>query len=365
VEISLFGPGYGECAVIHVGGGDWVIVDSCLNKDSLPVALQYLHSLGLNPAQVVKLVVATHWHDDHVRGLGAAFSQCAIAEFVCADALRCDEFLTLARLVKDPSTVTSPGLREFNQILDVLSERKPLSAAVATPIWAVANRHLWRRPRQNDQTPSCNIYSLSPSDASITLARNDITRLIPHEGEAKRHIASPTPNHVAVVLWIVVGHVRILLGSDLENTSDPTMGWSQIVASPTRPEGKATVFKVPHHGSETGHHPEVWAHMLEENPIVVLTPFMRGRSRLPTRADAERICRQSTESYATANTQPRQARNRSNIVNKTIRETVRDLREVPVATGQIRLRTSAVEPSNPNWSVELLGSAISLRQLCG
>jgi hypothetical protein len=28
-ELSLFGSGVGECIVIHLGNGDWVIVDSC------------------------------------------------------------------------------------------------------------------------------------------------------------------------------------------------------------------------------------------------------------------------------------------------------------------------------------------------
>ena len=34
VEISLFGPGYGECIVIHVGENEWVIVDSCIDAET-------------------------------------------------------------------------------------------------------------------------------------------------------------------------------------------------------------------------------------------------------------------------------------------------------------------------------------------
>ena len=37
-ELTLFGPGYGESIVMHVGAGEWVIVDSCLDSDGAPEA---------------------------------------------------------------------------------------------------------------------------------------------------------------------------------------------------------------------------------------------------------------------------------------------------------------------------------------
>ena len=36
--------------------------------------------------------------------------------------------------------------------------------------------------------------------------------------------------HAAVVLWIAAGNMAILLGSDLEETLDPFIVWSPIVA---------------------------------------------------------------------------------------------------------------------------------------
>jgi len=29
IEVSVFGPGYGESILVHLGAGKWVIVDSC------------------------------------------------------------------------------------------------------------------------------------------------------------------------------------------------------------------------------------------------------------------------------------------------------------------------------------------------
>ncbi|MDE0179372.1 MAG: hypothetical protein OXP36_12355, partial [Gammaproteobacteria bacterium] len=52
-ELTLIGPGYGESVVMHIGGGSWVLVDSCGRADA-PAALDYLAKLGIDPAKAVK-----------------------------------------------------------------------------------------------------------------------------------------------------------------------------------------------------------------------------------------------------------------------------------------------------------------------
>ncbi len=49
IEITVFGPGYGECIVIHAGSGKWFIVDSCLDMTGLPASIVHLNSLGVKP----------------------------------------------------------------------------------------------------------------------------------------------------------------------------------------------------------------------------------------------------------------------------------------------------------------------------
>src|SRR5512142_2478566 len=78
IEVSLLGPGYGESVVIHLGGQQWMIVDSCVDSDDLPAPLAYLHRLGV-PLTSVVLLVATHWHDDHVKGFSECVRQCVNA----------------------------------------------------------------------------------------------------------------------------------------------------------------------------------------------------------------------------------------------------------------------------------------------
>jgi len=44
LEISLFGPGYGESTLVHLGSGNWMIVDSCLDESGeKAIALDSTH----------------------------------------------------------------------------------------------------------------------------------------------------------------------------------------------------------------------------------------------------------------------------------------------------------------------------------
>ena len=108
-EVVLFGPGYGESIVLHIGFGSWVIVDSCINDAGKPRALEYLESIGVNPAQGVELIVATHWHDDHIRGMAKLVEVCSKANFCCANALRTEEFLAAIDALEGQVGLTEPS----------------------------------------------------------------------------------------------------------------------------------------------------------------------------------------------------------------------------------------------------------------
>lgn len=67
LEMTVFGPGVGECIVLHLGEGDWIIIDSCTSPvGDEPAALGYLRSIGVDPDASVRTIVATHWHDDRI-----------------------------------------------------------------------------------------------------------------------------------------------------------------------------------------------------------------------------------------------------------------------------------------------------------
>ena len=293
LEVSVFGPGYGESILIHMGNEEWMLIDSCINPKSKSSApLEYMHNLGIEPSKSVKLIVATHWHDDHIRGLGDAVSECDAAQFACSSALKTNEFLALVQAYGKRSMMEKSGIHEFSKIIEVLENRARSNSAFSIPKLAMAERLLWRR------TP-CEVHALSPSDASVKLAYHEIAKLFPEVKATKRRIPSLDPNNVAVVLLVKVGSTSILLGSDLEETMDPHTGWSVIVESTTRPLERASLFKVPHHGSSNADNPQVWDKMLEKTPLAILTPNFKGATILPTKADTVRICKKTDNSYST------------------------------------------------------------------
>ena len=345
MEVTLIGPGYGECIILHIGNGSWVIVDSCIGADSRPAALAYFHDMGLNPSEVVRLIVATHWHDDHIRGMGELVEVCDDAIFCCANALRTQEFLAIMDAIASrPMSQVGSGMQELYRA------RLLLEARSSRPVFAIANRRIFSRD-------SCEVWSLSPCDKEVDSFLQGIDRLRPQERETKRRTPTLTPNEVAVVLLIEIGNTAVLLGSDLERR-----GWLEILDTSGRPSCKASFFKVPHHGSQNAHEDRVWNEMLHSDPIAALTPWQRGGRSLPTKRDVKRILSFTRKAYATAAPRDipsrRPARNRNRTVVKTIREVSKRNSRTAQPPGMIRLRREF--GSQTDWDIKTFGSACQL-----
>ena len=341
LEITLFGPGYGESIVVHIGNGAWIVVDSCIEAEGMPAALPYLRGIGVDPATAVALVVATHWHDDHIRGMARLVAACQNARFSCAAALCREEFLAAVGTLEGRSTSRAgSGLREIRDVLTQLGSR------ASVPAFASANRRILRRD-------TCEVWSLSPADAVIQDFLASIAALLPGRGQARTRVPSLSPNQVAVALWIQVDDIAVLLGSDLDRP-----GWIHILQSEERPSGGgASAFKVPHHGAENADEPDVWNRMLGSEPLAVLTPWRRGGRTLPRSTDVRRIRLRTPHGYVTAAGHPAR-RSRPGMVDRTLRESGATLRRVATASGAIRLRRSVGKGTA--WSVELMGTACSL-----
>lgn len=361
IEVSVFGPGYGEAIGLHVGEGKWILVDSCTEPDSeLPAALDYLHGLDVDVESAVKLIVATHWHDDHICGLGTVFDECKSAAISISSALDTEEFLALPVLYREPVVRRSSGLNEFIQVLRILGARKEQGVRFNSPKLALADRLLFHdHIRLASEAVETKVFALSPSDASLLQAKLAFAELLPKEEPARR-VASPTPNYASVVLWIEVGNHRILLGADLERTADPRTGWSVILSDSAVVSGKAGVFKVPHHGSENAHHEAVWSLLLLDEPFAVVTPFRRGKKSLPTPMDVNRINCLTSRAYATAPVKRRRQRWRKRVVRDFVNDVTRDIRDAHFGWGQVRLRKKINGTTNQPWQVELFGDAYAL-----
>jgi beta-lactamase superfamily II metal-dependent hydrolase len=356
LEVSIIGPGRGECVIVHVGNNEWCVVDSCIAAgfgDS--VAIDYLRSFPNNALDRIRMVVATHWHDDHIRGLSSLLRRVPTAEFFCSDAIQSKEFLTLLESANERVSGKS-GLDEFGAILDdqlsALTAGKP--RRFPCPKWAIENRVLLSLDERGRGFP-VTITSMSPSDATKTLALCEIGRLLPTPGQMQRGFPSIGANHTSVVLWVKVGQLRVLLGADLLHTSRDGEGWNAILAS-HRDDVAGKFFKVPHHGSKSADCPEVWSKMLEPSPIAVVTPFTN--SKLPRPADLHRLGTRTSKLYSTSEGGPK-APKRGALVDKFIRRQQVNLRIVDGAPGHVRVRWSLSDVTK-SPTVELFHGAYSV-----
>ena len=343
IEVTVIGPGYGETVVLHLGGGSWIIVDSCRDDDGTPESLAYLDEIGVDASHQVHLIVATHWHDDHIDGIAETMAMCSRAIFCCSGALRRTEFLTaVAAFDESEQSVPGSGMRELHEVFDHLWATKRV------PMFALADRRVLRI----DET---EVWALSPNDRRFRDFLRNIGQMIPDVRKSAKRVPTPGANAMSVVLDVRAGDAEVLLGADLERS-----GWRAILNSRTRPELRAGVFKLPHHGSADADEPGVWKSILEFDAHAVLTPWTLAGRTLPTADDVRRILSRTPHAWTTA----RPGRSRRPRQPKAVERTVRDIGgkrvEDAAARGMVRMRRSM--KGDTGWKTETFGGACHLER---
>jgi hypothetical protein len=334
LELSVFGPGYGECLVVHLGSNCWMVIDSCLGSKGDSVALDYLESLGVDVGRCVKLIVASHWHDDHIQGLASVVRNCTSAKFICSAALRSSEFTTLLLAGEKTKLVEhSSGTSEFAEILQELYDRRNNSTHFGPDDWASEGKLL----HANSPSSPVEVFALSPSSQTMTDAHLKLRALIPAMGQPTRRVPSLTPNELSVAILIKAAGVQLLLGADLEASVDTRRGWLAVIGSPVASSMNCQTYKVAHHGSDNADHDDIWSKLLTVNPTALLTPYARGRKVRPSDRDVERIKARGASAFCT--TWPPTARNKDRrAINATIRQVTKTHRTLRSGTGHLRLR---------------------------
>ena len=351
LEVSLFGPGKGECIVVHLGSGDLMIIDSFL-VGGKPVALEYLRSLNVDVAKHVKLVVVSHWHDDHIRGVSDIVREAVSGEIVLSAALMNEEFFTLVGLQDGNKMVANDsGLSEFSELLEVLNDGKTGRYRVGPDRWVVEGVALYKHP-----VNAVEVMALSPSSQTLTDAQGELAKLIPKAGAAVHQFVRPEPNRLSVVIHVSFPKGGFLLGGDLEVGADNRRGWKAIVQLAVQPE-KAGVFKIAHHGSPYADFDGVWQQLLvQTDPVAIIAPYAGGRTPRPSASDAKRILSRTSEAYCTIwplNFQP--VRRKS--VATTLKNATRWHRAVATAPGHIRVRATL---NDPDLRLKLIDGASKL-----
>lgn len=369
LEVSLFGPGYGEAIAVHIGKGQWFLVDSCEKSNPRkPASLDYLEKLGVDISNGVKMVVVTHWHDDHVRGISEIVRHCQSANVVISDAVHTEALQGMMAYYRLLSTSGNSGVEELSKILGILEERRGKGVRFNAPERAKANQILFKQQIDVDgEKVLAEIWALSPSAAEVNHASLSLADLIPTTGTREKRIASPKYNHTSVALWCHIGEHRMLFGADVEARADPTTGWTSILddSRVLKKTSNGTLvrlcplFKVSHHGARSGHEQRVWEELLIEEPYAIMTPYNRGGTYLPDDADIARITRITSKAYITTLPSTKRTKYRHPVVRDFLRDFVEEIHNVEPGFGQIRLRCSIGGPANA-WKVELFGAASKL-----
>ena len=358
VEVSLFGPGVGECVVLHLTQGQWIVIDSCRDKDSKrAAAVEYLEKLQVNLATDVALVIATHYHDDHISGLSDLFEACQKACFACSVALKNSDWQKLVGVYHSYLLPGGSGVDELTRVMETLQKRKGPRELVA-PIFCVAGREI----ADPILTSPARIKCLSPSDAAVSVMQAQMrNELLPREKVRRRRVPQLDSNDGSVVISVSVGDATVLLGADLEERKRNGLGWQVALDSSPKKVTLHEIFKLPHHGAESGHHPDVWKRLLQANSYAIVTPYNRQKHPLPTPRDCVRTCSLTNRAYITSPPGWGKFRHSDPAVLKTALEaTVRLGPETP-GSGHIRLRRSIA--SGQTWQLELFGRAMPLVDL--
>lgn len=348
LEVSVFGRGYGEAICAHVGDGQWVAVDSCINPETgEPAAISYLASLGVSLSDAVRLVVITHWDDDHVRGVGEIVRASLRARVACSAALCRKEIFAFILGQEGARGTLGSGLDELRSVLRLCAERG------VTITWAKANVPLYPLPPGDAPT----VVALSPSEDAFERALRSLIEAATGAKSTlpRRYRAPEGPNGASVATWVRRGDIGVLLGADLEVSANSETGWEGVLKY-SRQSSRASLIKVPHHGSKGAHHEGVWQDLAGADPVAVLTPWSRGKGYLPTMSDLERLRALSSRLFLTAMPSLVRAR-KAPEVEKMIRrlhgEKVSHLR----GWGQVRARRYCDEGQ---WRVELGGDAVAV-----
>jgi hypothetical protein len=286
LDVVVFGPGVGESILLHLGENDWFVIDSCRYPgEHTPAALKYLSSIGVDPSVSIKRILATHWHDDHIRGLGDIVRECPNAKFAMSGALAGEQFFQLVLEVEASNKLVS-GSSSATEFADIFEELRRRGQSIAYPDFYAQDAMLLFKDGGYRKTAF--VQAVSPSPATVTHAMADVASKIMTTGGVRRfrHLS---PNDLSVAVHVQVGGLSLLLGSDLENTDDAAFGWKAVLVSPSLPSGKSQVFKVAHHGSPNADHINVWSTLLGNDPVSVVTPYTRLSQPLPSESDIERI----------------------------------------------------------------------------
>lgn len=402
-EVTLIGgtDGFGESILVHIGNGQWLIVDCCINPitgQCLP--LEYLKSINVDIKEQVKYVVCTHWHDDHIAGLATLLSQCGEGTkfaLSCAE----DREKVVYELAQDfDYSGKSSVLKELTKSLQIVADNKikikrieqdklifkkgKAQAFALSPSEAEVRRfeselvkaqsrfyHFVKDIKEIKQNSNELLESAEDIEKAffetvdnLLTADTDVAeqKVMPVEDLTNFKDAKIVkPNNRCVAMLVSFGGHHIVLGADLEVAQLDT-GWHSVLQCDCMDGIQANLFKIPHHGSETGYLKDFLETFIKSDATSKLTSWILGGNMLP-KADMLRLYYNHTKNlYITTTKLLRFKNTESNpSIRKLMNSKTESICEIIPQLGIIRSRIK-IDDDNDNWSTDTFGSATILTQ---
>ncbi len=352
VKVVVLGRGTGESILVEYEENSWLVIDSFRHpKSNAPIAAWYLQSIGLKPYEVVKKIIITHFHQDHISGMKDLIERCdPTTPVYISQALTADEAIKYyITLDEAQSGDKVSGVSEITKILTYLhtNSRRP-------------------HPLKQDETifrnSDIDLIALSPSNYDIQEANLKFAKLL-HETDKDAAPMAPreNPNNYCVVINLDLKNVgkSAIFGADLETNTHPESGWNSVstsVLSPTN--GTVNFFKISHHGSITGYHQNFWSSKVELDALSVITTFEKSKSPLPTRACVQMYKQHTNKLFCT--TEPKYLKADKVLPTKAAKIAQKKSPNVVVKPLDLNLGYVLAEQTSSSFEHVLYGSATQL-----
>lgn len=352
VEVTVIGTGggYGESIVIKASTDSWIIVDSCIHPVSKePLSIHYLKTIGVD-LNSVELIICTHWHNDHIKGLHKALLQCPNAEFCFSNVNDLGKFLYLCDLdyaKVNKGTVGSTD--EFAKCCELMLNRGQFNISAYCNSVVFVNR----------DPIDFVMHALSPSPKTINDFNLEISNLITEFGENNTAMLNNSPNDKSVALQFSFGNHRVILGADLEIGDSEHNGWRHVLKNCLVIDKniKSNLYKIPHHGSNNGYLKEIFDVLINKDGILKITPY--NSSGLPREEMIKVYKSHSVNLFSTSlPKEPTRSKKREMSIEKFI-DRMADVVEIKFNYGIIRSRIDYTS-ADAIWDTELFESACKI-----
>lgn len=306
IGIHVLGPGYGESIVLELPDGQIGVIDCYRNSLGRAVLTEFIRQ-HFGTTSLLFLAVS-HPHADHCAGIEELLEHFSIQELWVFDSLQMDE------------------LRDYFRILTLLGMHDPVEAdlqakggTVFRSLLALRKAIVERRRRDprgkvrllhaKESFTLCGetirIRCLTPGSGSTVDYRERVATALRSAGTRRSdEPAGPEPalnqNLASAALLLEFGKTRVLLLADAERPL-----WQDwLVECADTPELRpqpVQLTKAAHHGSLNGYCQELYTTACADGAsIVLLTPFSRSRSPLPSREGIDAL-RKHTEAVLCTN----------------------------------------------------------------